>query len=99
MTYDSDHGPDQINTVPRRNKGVHASQLHDAIHASFSGEMGNLPLFLRISHTQAQRLHISVKLRNRITQIVHFQNRQGSPLDGPRKVRSGPDQQRPIRSL
>lgn len=51
---------------------MHASQFHDAVHTSVPGQAGKAGFFPGIGHAQTQRLHVSIKLRNRIEQIVHF---------------------------
>ena len=48
----------------------------------FPASKASCLLFFRIGHAQTQRLHVSIELRNRIEQIVHFQHRQGFPLNG-----------------
>ena len=70
---------------------MHAAQFHDSVHTSCPGQFGKFPLFFRIGHAQTQRLHVSIELRNRIKQIVHFQDRQGSSLEW---VGEGPIQSR-----
>ncbi len=53
---------------------MHASQFDDSVHSSLPCQQGELPLFFRIGHAQTQSLHVSIELRNRIHQIVHFQH-------------------------
>jgi len=64
MANHADHGPDQVHPVPRRNKSMHASKFDDPIHTSFGGQSCQLPLFLRISHAQTQRLYDTIELCN-----------------------------------
>ena len=49
---------------------MHLSQFHDSVHTSIAGQQRKTLFFLRIGYGQTQRLHVSVKLRNRIRQIV-----------------------------
>jgi hypothetical protein len=68
---------------------MHTPQFHDSIYTSFPGQPSKFPLFLRIGHAQTQRLHVSIKLRNRIEQIVHFQDCQGSTEIAPEPAGHG----------
>jgi len=75
---------------------MHAPKFNNPVDASFPGHIGKLFLLLQISHAQAKRLHISIEPGNRIEQIVHLQNRQGSALSGLGNIHSHAEQQRPI---
>ncbi len=45
-----DHGADEIDPIPGRNKNMHTPQFNDPINPFFSSQQGQFLLFLRIGH-------------------------------------------------